>query len=149
MSYASEQGVLNAQWNAASMACAAEEQRMRPSVLFRPVLTLDGNAYCALYGESLMCGCAGFGETAELAMADFDKNWHEQKVPKGSQSDRASIVEECAKVADLGAVTADELFATGKATKKQSRDTCSGAPYTARLLNRSVPSPHLPVRNYR
>lgn len=51
----------------------------RPSAIFRPTLTVDGNMYCALYGEDLMQGCAGFGETAEAAMADFDKNWLTQK----------------------------------------------------------------------
>lgn len=82
MSYASEQGVLNAQWNAAEMAFQAECERARPCVLFRPALTIDGNMYFVLYGEDLMTGCAGFGETVELAMADFDKNWREQKAPK-------------------------------------------------------------------
>lgn len=81
MSYASEQGVLNSQWNAANLACAAEEERMRPSVLFRPALSLDGNMYCALYGEDLMNGCAGFGETADAVFRDFDKNWREMKAP--------------------------------------------------------------------
>lgn len=53
----------------------------RPSAIYRPRLFLDGNAYCALYGENLMDGCAGFGETADAAMWDFDKNWREQKAP--------------------------------------------------------------------
>lgn len=81
MSYVSEQGVLNAQWNAATEAQCTEWQRQRPSVLWRPALSLDGNMYCALYGDDLMSGCAGFGSTAEEAMADFDKNWREQKAP--------------------------------------------------------------------
>lgn len=81
MSYASEQGVLNEQWNAAHMAFLAEAERARPAAIFRPRLMLDGNAYCALYGEDLMNGCAGFGPTAEAAMADFDKNWREMKAP--------------------------------------------------------------------
>lgn len=53
----------------------------RPSAIYRPALSLDGNMYCALYGENLQEGCAGFGETADAAMWDFDKNWREQKVP--------------------------------------------------------------------
>jgi hypothetical protein len=53
----------------------------RPSVLYRPTISLDGNCYCALYGEDLMSGCAGFGETMAEAMADFDKNWSQQKAP--------------------------------------------------------------------
>ncbi len=53
----------------------------RPSVLFRPTLTVDGDSYCALYGEDLVQGCAGFGFTAAEAMADFDKHWWSQKAP--------------------------------------------------------------------
>jgi len=56
-------------------------EMIRPSVLYRPTILLDGNCYCALYGEDLMSGCAGFGETMAAAMADFDHNWHAQKAP--------------------------------------------------------------------
>ena len=57
----------------------------RPSVLFRPQVGLDGNMYCALYGENLMEGIAGFGETMEAAMRDFDKNWWAMKAPPVKQ----------------------------------------------------------------
>ena len=53
----------------------------RASAVFRPRLFLDGNKYCALYGENLMDGCAGFGDTPDAAMWDFDKNWSQMKVP--------------------------------------------------------------------
>lgn len=53
----------------------------RPSVLFRPELSLDGNQYCALYGANIMDGCAGFGDTPAAAMWDFDKNWIAQNAP--------------------------------------------------------------------
>lgn len=58
----------------------------RPSAVYRPRLFLDGAAYCALYGENLMDGCAGFGDTAEAAMVDFDRNWLQQKAPPRAQS---------------------------------------------------------------
>lgn len=61
--------------------CFAAGQMARPSVIYRPTISLDGNCYCALYGEDLMSGCAGFGETMADAMADFDKNWAIQKAP--------------------------------------------------------------------
>ncbi len=61
--------------------CEAAAQWERPSVLFRPTVSLDGNMYCALYGEDLMNGVAGFGDTMEAAMRDFDKNWGQQKAP--------------------------------------------------------------------
>ena len=53
----------------------------RPSAIYRPRLFVDGDKYCALYGENLVEGCAGFGDTSEAAMWDFDKNWRQQKAP--------------------------------------------------------------------
>lgn len=47
-----------------------------PSVLYRPSLSIDGNKWCALYGENLQDGVAGFGDSPAQAMADFDKSWH-------------------------------------------------------------------------
>lgn len=57
----------------------------RPSVIFRPEISLDGNMYCASYGADLQAGCAGFGETMAAAMLDFDNNWQTQKVKHGTQ----------------------------------------------------------------
>lgn len=51
----------------------------RVSAVYRPRLFIDGNMYCALYGENLQDGCAGFGETPDAAMYDFDKNWSNMK----------------------------------------------------------------------
>ena len=47
-----------------------------PSVLFRPKLFIDGNQWCALYGDNLQDGVAGFGKSPADAMWDFDKNWN-------------------------------------------------------------------------
>lgn len=85
MSYASEQGVLNAQWNAAEMAFRAEVLRASPHVLMRPRLYPDGDMWCALYGENLHDGVAGFGVTPEEACDDFDKNWRGQKLAPRSK----------------------------------------------------------------
>lgn len=52
----------------------------RPSVLYRPAISIDGNKWFALYGANLQDGVAGFGDTPEAAMADFDKNWREQRI---------------------------------------------------------------------
>lgn len=46
-----------------------------PSVLYRPRLSIDGNKWCALYGDNSQDGVAGFGVSPAEAMADFDKNW--------------------------------------------------------------------------
>lgn len=53
-----------------------EDHMTQPSVLYRPALSVDGNQWCALYGEDLQSGVAGFGDTPELAMVDFNKNWN-------------------------------------------------------------------------
>jgi len=47
-----------------------------PSAIYRPRLSIDGNQWCALYGENLQDGVAGFGDSPAQAMADFDRNWN-------------------------------------------------------------------------
>ena len=47
----------------------------RPSSRLRPRLAIDGNQWCALYGEDLQDGVAGFGSSPELAYLDFDASW--------------------------------------------------------------------------
>lgn len=59
----------------------ATYEMQRPSVLYRPTVEMDGSKWCALYGADLMHGIAGFGDTPAEAMADFDKNWREQRTP--------------------------------------------------------------------
>lgn len=59
----------------------AAYEMQRPSVLYRPSIGMDGNKWCALYGDDLMHGISGFGNTPAEAMLDFDKNWREQKPP--------------------------------------------------------------------
>ena len=63
-----------------SMAEIVQEQ-IRPSVLFKPSLTVDGNQWCALYGKDLQEGVAGFGSSPDEAMKAFDKNWCENLPP--------------------------------------------------------------------
>jgi hypothetical protein len=66
--YATEQAILNAQYN-------TEVMRQAPSVLYRPRISLDGNQWCALYGDNLQDGVAGFGDSPQAAMYEFDKAW--------------------------------------------------------------------------
>lgn len=49
----------------------------RPSTVHKPQLFVDGNQWCALYGENLQNGVAGFGNSPAAAMYAFDKAWHE------------------------------------------------------------------------
>lgn len=62
-------------YDAGLLITEAVAQHKRPCVLFRPSLSIDGNKYCALYGSNLMDGIAGFGDSAEEALADFDLNF--------------------------------------------------------------------------
>lgn len=66
------------------------EEMKRPSMILKPNLTMDGNQFCALYGENLHEGNAGFGNTPELAYRDFDKNWFNFDISKAPQSRRKS-----------------------------------------------------------
>ena len=60
-------------------AAIAEQDRAetltKPSFLLKPKISIDGNQWCALHGESLQDGVAGFGDTPALAYADFDRAW--------------------------------------------------------------------------
>jgi hypothetical protein len=47
----------------------------RPSMRLRPRLSIDGNKWCALYGDNLQDGVAGFGDSPAEAMAAFDDAW--------------------------------------------------------------------------
>ena len=58
----------------------AAEESVRPSVIFRPALGRDGSQWRALYGDNLMEGIAGFGDTPDAAMRDFDKQFKTAKL---------------------------------------------------------------------
>lgn len=60
----------------------ASLERREPSYMYRPRLFLDGNQWCALYGENLQDGVAGFGDSPELAYMDFDRAWGTKIITK-------------------------------------------------------------------
>ena len=47
-----------------------------PSAIYRPKLSIDGDQWCALYGDNLQDGVAGFGNSPSAAMQDFNKQWY-------------------------------------------------------------------------
>ena len=47
----------------------------RPSVVYRPRLSLDGNKWVACYGDTIADGCVGIGDSPDLAMCEFDREW--------------------------------------------------------------------------
>lgn len=50
-------------------------EQMRPAVVFKPTLSRDGDMWCALFGENLQVGVAGFGPRPCDAMYAFDQAW--------------------------------------------------------------------------
>lgn len=75
----------NAICHAASMA--GEEVRVsaaeysRPCVVFKPKLFIDGDKWCALYGDNLQDGVSAFGDTPAWAMWNFDDAWKAKLKP--------------------------------------------------------------------
>lgn len=53
----------------------------RPSVVFKPTLLPDGDMWCALLGDDLQVGIAGFGETPAKAMYAFDVAFMNVRTP--------------------------------------------------------------------
>ncbi len=91
MSPSVEQGFLNAAgryYEAGTQALVAEQCKLdeatRPSYLYRPALSVDGDKWCALYGANLQDGVAGFGDSPDEAYRDFDRQWT-AKLPKGTR----------------------------------------------------------------
>ena len=80
--HAVQQGIENVFSTAGMLATQAvnilESSYNRPSAVYRPKLTLDGNSWIALYGDDLQVGCSGHGDSPDAAMWDFDKNWHKK-----------------------------------------------------------------------
>jgi len=58
---------------AAIQAAAAAHER--PSAIYRPAVSMDGDKWCALYGDNLQDGVAGFGDSPAQAMEAFDAAW--------------------------------------------------------------------------
>jgi hypothetical protein len=46
-----------------------------PCALYQPTLSIDGNQWCALYGDNIQDGVAGFGDSPAKAMSDFNRAW--------------------------------------------------------------------------
>ena len=80
--------MMNAIIYEASMSSVAIQEsaseHARPSAVFRPSISVDGNQWCALYGDNLQDGVAGFGDSPDDAMADFDRNWKAKLLTSGS-----------------------------------------------------------------
>lgn len=64
------------QVQAAEVELMTAQEFGNPSMMLKPKLFLDGNLWCALYGDNIQDGVTGFGSSPSKAYEDFDKNWH-------------------------------------------------------------------------
>ena len=71
-----------------------------PHILYKPSLAPDGSMWSALLGPNLMEGVCGFGETPEMAMADFDRAWHEEPTPTAKMLAGKSAAEDAKETQD-------------------------------------------------
>lgn len=74
--------IWDVQLQAAFVELDVANERLRPFVLLRARIFQEGNVWCALYGDNIQEGVAGFGETPEKASYDFDKRWANAKLGK-------------------------------------------------------------------
>jgi hypothetical protein len=61
-----------------AMTILIEQQEYGLFAMLKPKLTKDGGQWCALYGENLQEGIAGFGDTPYLAILDFNKAFNKK-----------------------------------------------------------------------
>lgn len=59
----------------------APVEHMRPSTVYKPKLFIDGDEWCALFGENIQDGVAGFGKSPAKAMYAFDCAWEKEISP--------------------------------------------------------------------
>lgn len=62
--------------------CLAQEVSSYHATFFsalKPRLFMDGDMWCALYGDNLQEGIAGFGKTPAKALFEFEANMHKEK----------------------------------------------------------------------
>ena len=60
-----------------------------PAAIYRPRIFMDGNQWCALYGDDLQDGVAGFGDSPYLACHAFNVAW-ETKIRDAQLAERVA-----------------------------------------------------------
>jgi hypothetical protein len=68
----------------------AAYEHKRPSAVFRPTLSADGDMWCALLGDNLQIGVAGFGKTPAEAMTNFDIAFLNERTPAAIRAEQVS-----------------------------------------------------------
>lgn len=75
-------------------------EQQRPSVLFRPKLSRDGSQWCALYGDNLQDGVAGFGDSPYSGTIDVNGESFGFIIESGDQN--GTVVREWGPADDVG-----------------------------------------------
>ena len=99
-------------------AAAAHE---RPCVLWKPRLFIDGNQWCALFGENIQEGVVGFGDSPEEAMWAFDAAWRKKLSPLPGAQPTPSVPDGWLRAIDEALVTAHIGVANAHDTYEQAK----------------------------
>lgn len=75
---------MSAVWNVQDQFVNTAECLREPAVLYKPKVFIDGDKWCALYGDDLQNGVCGFGDSPRNAMIDFNRAWDEKITVKES-----------------------------------------------------------------
>ena len=99
-------------------AAAAYE---RPCVLWKPRLFIDGNQWCALFGENIQEGVVGFGDSPDEAMWAFDAAWRKKLSPLPGAQPTPSVPDGWLRAIDEALVTAHIGVANAHDTYEQAK----------------------------
>jgi len=58
------------------MNAIVENEEYNLFSMLKPKLYKDGDSWCCLYGEDLVVGISGFGETPHEAILDWNRKWN-------------------------------------------------------------------------
>jgi len=107
------------------------ELQHRPSAIYRPTLSKDGNAWVALYGPDIATGVVGCGMTPAEAMDEFDLAWSVNTHPeKASPAEPPKVAQEPPQIR----ITIAGKPGTGKSTIARMIRTAFRATYGIDLV---------------
>lgn len=60
------------------MIVANESSEYNKFAMLKPKLSVDGNQWCCLYGDNLIDGVVGYGESPHKAVMAWNQEWFKQ-----------------------------------------------------------------------
>jgi len=110
------------------------ELQQKPSVLYRPTLSKDGNAWIALYGPDLATGVVGCGMTPAEAMDEFDLAWSVNTHPSPPATPELPQASQASQEPPQIRITIEGQPGTGKSTIARMIRTAFRATYGIDLV---------------